>query len=139
MNAHVVPLDREAVKRLGASPEAISAHYDVGNEFFALWLDSTLTYTCADWDGAADLDRAQSAKIDGHARGAGVGEGARTLDVGCVLQWRAFRSGVPLYVLLQAYGSPLRITLSQYCTQTEGVREAESAAATHGFSTARAA
>jgi cyclopropane-fatty-acyl-phospholipid synthase len=38
-----------ATRRGGASPEAIQAHYDVGNGFYRLWLDPTLTYSCALW------------------------------------------------------------------------------------------
>lgn len=74
------------VKRLGASAEAIEAHYDVGNEFYGLWLDPTLTYTCAAWaagEGPADLETAQLRKIDLHARQAAAGDAARILDVGC--------------------------------------------------------
>jgi cyclopropane-fatty-acyl-phospholipid synthase len=69
----------------GASKEAIQAHYDTGNEFYRLWLDSTATYSCALWDGIADEDltRAQFQKLDHHAREAGVERGKRVLDVGC--------------------------------------------------------
>jgi cyclopropane-fatty-acyl-phospholipid synthase len=70
----------------GASREAIAAHYDLGNDFFALWLDRSLTYTCALWEPADPhdtLSAAQDRKNDRmadlcHARGA-----ARILDVGC--------------------------------------------------------
>jgi len=76
-------LDADEVKRLGASAEAIGAHYDVGDAFFALWLDRTLTYTCATWAEASGLEAAQTAKIDDLARRALVTAGARVLDVGC--------------------------------------------------------
>jgi cyclopropane-fatty-acyl-phospholipid synthase len=69
---------------LGASAAAIRHHYDVGNDFYALWLDPTLSYSCALWDGEGDtLQAAQERKLDylaGAARAAGA---ARVLDVGC--------------------------------------------------------
>jgi cyclopropane-fatty-acyl-phospholipid synthase len=67
----------------GASQAAIAHHYNVGNDFWALWLDPTMTYSCALWDRANDLESAQLAKIDylaAQARARGV---ARLLDVGC--------------------------------------------------------
>ena len=42
-------------ERSGASMAAIQHHYDVSNEFFALWLDRSLTYSCALWSGDEDL------------------------------------------------------------------------------------
>jgi cyclopropane-fatty-acyl-phospholipid synthase len=68
----------------GASPTAIQHHYDVGNEFYAMWLDPTLTYSCALWEGDDDtLQAAQERKSDYLAREAGaIGVGA-VLDVGC--------------------------------------------------------
>ncbi len=75
----------KTVKR-GASPEAIQAHYDVGNEFYRLWLDPTLTYSCAIWEeGEADdqLEQAQKRKIAYHAAQARTRGAARVLDVGC--------------------------------------------------------
>ncbi|MFG0275667.1 MAG: class I SAM-dependent methyltransferase [Phycisphaerales bacterium] len=43
----------------------IAAHYDLSNEFFALWLDPTMSYSCAIFEpGSTDLEAAQVAKID---------------------------------------------------------------------------
>lgn len=70
--------------RVGATPEAIQAHYDAGDAFFALFLDPTRTYSAALFaNGADDLDAAQIAKIDWHLERAGVREGKRLLDIGC--------------------------------------------------------
>ena len=68
----------------GASPEAIQAHYDVGNGFYRLWLDPTLTYSCALWAGEDDtLEAAQLRKLDWIAEPA-IARGARSvLDIGC--------------------------------------------------------
>lgn len=76
-------LSRELDATAGASAGAIQAHYDVGNSFFSLWLDSSMTYSCALWEGTDTLEAAQLRKLDFHidqARAAGAG---RVLDVGC--------------------------------------------------------
>lgn len=68
----------------GASAEAIQSHYDRGNEFYALWLDPTRTYSCALWDGEDDtLHAAQERKLDYLATGARAPGAGRVLDVGC--------------------------------------------------------
>ncbi len=70
----------------GASPEAIRHHYDVGNDFYALWLDRTRSYSCALWkegETDGDLEAAQRRKIRYHTRQARARGAARVLDVGC--------------------------------------------------------
>ncbi len=69
---------------LGASAAAIQHHYDVGNEFYALWLDPTRSYSCALWDGDDDtLQAAQERKLDYFVQEAGAIGAAAVLDVGC--------------------------------------------------------
>jgi cyclopropane-fatty-acyl-phospholipid synthase len=69
----------------GASRSAIEHHYDVGRDFYRLWLDAGMVYSCAYWPTAVDddIDAAQVAKLDWHATAAGVDVGSRVLDVGC--------------------------------------------------------
>lgn len=67
----------------GASPEAIRAHYDVGDDFFRLWLGDELVYSAALFEGDDDLETAQRRKLDHHIAAAGVSPGSRVLDVGC--------------------------------------------------------
>jgi cyclopropane-fatty-acyl-phospholipid synthase len=63
---------------------AIRAHYDVGNEFFALWLDRRLVYSCAYFEtGDESLDTAQRAKLEHLCRKLRLRPGDRLLDVGC--------------------------------------------------------
>lgn len=76
--------------RAGATAADIQAHYDVGKEFYALWLDPGLTYSCALWDGidgapgSTDLlVRAQQAKLRHHLGQAGITADSRLLDIGC--------------------------------------------------------
>lgn len=68
--------------RLG-SRKNIAAHYDLSNEFFALWLDSTLSYSCGIFDGAGDdLEAAQIAKIDRICRKLDLGPKDHLLEIG---------------------------------------------------------
>ena len=68
----------------GASEEAIQAHYDVGNDFYALWLDPTMTYSCAIWDNEnEDLATAQKRKIDYHIDQARAANAESVLEIGC--------------------------------------------------------
>lgn len=62
----------------------IQAHYDVGNEFYRLWLDPTMTYTCAYFaDDNATLHDAQVAKMDLVCDKLGLRPGDRVVEVGC--------------------------------------------------------
>jgi cyclopropane-fatty-acyl-phospholipid synthase len=67
----------------GASPTAIQSHYDVGNDFYAQWLDETRTYSCGLWHGDEDLHTAQLQKLDWHLNGARARNATRLLDIGC--------------------------------------------------------
>jgi cyclopropane-fatty-acyl-phospholipid synthase len=59
-------------------------HYDVSNEFFALFLDETLTYSCALFeDGAETLEDAQRAKLELICSKLELQPGQRMLDIGC--------------------------------------------------------
>jgi cyclopropane-fatty-acyl-phospholipid synthase len=66
---------------------AIRYHYDVGNDFYALWLDRRMVYSCAYFassdDVEAKLDDAQRAKLDLICRKLRLQPGQRLLDVGC--------------------------------------------------------
>ena len=62
----------------------ISAHYDLGNEFYSKWLDETMTYSSALYgDGANDLAGAQTDKYRALARAAGLKSGDHVLEIGC--------------------------------------------------------
>ena len=63
---------------------AIQYHYDVGNEFYALWLDRFMQYSCAYFPaGAEDLDTAQERKLDLICRKLRLQPDERLLDIGC--------------------------------------------------------
>jgi cyclopropane-fatty-acyl-phospholipid synthase len=70
----------------GASASAIQAHYDVGNEFYRLWLDPGMVYSAALWDNPQDtreLAWAQANKIEFHLRNAALPPARSLLDIGC--------------------------------------------------------
>src|SRR5471032_460082 len=70
----------------GASAAAIRAHYDVGNDFYRLWLDETMTYSAAMWRDERDtgsLADAQRRKIAWHLRHSEANRVESLLDIGC--------------------------------------------------------
>jgi cyclopropane-fatty-acyl-phospholipid synthase len=69
------------------SKKNIHAHYDLGNGFYRLWLDPTMSYSAAWFEGrdprGVDLKAAQQAKVRRALREARVSPGARLLEIGC--------------------------------------------------------
>ncbi|MFC9395704.1 class I SAM-dependent methyltransferase [Streptomyces sp. NPDC057027] len=63
--------------------QAISHHYDVGNDFYELVLGPSMVYSCAYWTEDGTLEDAQRDKLDLIARKLNLKEGDRLLDVGC--------------------------------------------------------
>jgi cyclopropane-fatty-acyl-phospholipid synthase len=68
---------------------AVTHHYNLSNEYFALFLDESMTYSCAIWSrGATTLEEAQRTKLDLVCTKLALQPGERVLDVGC--GWGAF-------------------------------------------------
>jgi len=88
--------------------QAIQYHYDVSNEFYQLWLDEKLVYSCAYFkDPAESIDTAQSRKLDYICRKLRLEKGQRLLDIGC--GW-----GALIMHAAQRYGvEAVGITLSE--------------------------
>jgi cyclopropane-fatty-acyl-phospholipid synthase len=64
--------------------QAVRYHYDVSNDFYKLWLDRRMVYSCAYFaDPADDLDSAQERKLDYICRKLRLQPGERFLDIGC--------------------------------------------------------
>ena len=73
----------------GRDARAVRHHYDVSNDFFALFLDRSMTYSCAIFSrGATSLEEAQEAKLELICSKLQLAEGERVLDVGC--GWGSF-------------------------------------------------
>ena len=63
---------------------AIGYHYDVSNEFYRLWLDEAMNYSCAYFTSDSDsLEKAQKNKLDLICRKLRLREGEHFLDIGC--------------------------------------------------------
>src|SRR5436190_11401509 len=63
--------------------EAVRHHYDVSNDFFSLFLDESMTYSCAIFSrGARTLEEAQEAKLELVCQKLALEPGQRVLDVG---------------------------------------------------------
>ncbi len=85
--AELVPSGRRHSKERDA--RAVRHHYDVSNEFFSLFLDKSMTYSCAIFSrGAKTLEAAQVEKLETVARKLSIEPGDRVLDVGC--GWGSF-------------------------------------------------
>ncbi|MBW4687493.1 MAG: cyclopropane-fatty-acyl-phospholipid synthase family protein [Komarekiella atlantica HA4396-MV6] len=98
----------------GASAEAIQHHYDVSNEFYRLWLDSTNTYSAALWEDNDTLELAQIRKLDYHINQARASNAKRVLDVGC--GW-----GSTLKRLVEVHGVQQAVGLTLSNSQAEWI------------------
>lgn len=84
---------------LRSDAAAVRFHYDIGNDFYALWLDRRLVYSCAYFRHPDDnLDTAQEAKLDHLCRKLRLRPGERLLDIGGgfggLIEYAAERYGV---------------------------------------------
>jgi cyclopropane-fatty-acyl-phospholipid synthase len=95
--------------------EAIHFHYDVSNEFYALWLDQAMVYSCAYFEGPdTDLDTAQQAKLEHICRKLALRPGERFLDIGC--GWGALVMHAARHYGVRAHGvtlSPQQLKVAQ--------------------------
>jgi cyclopropane-fatty-acyl-phospholipid synthase len=101
--------------------EAIAFHYDVSNDFYALWLDQAMVYSCAYFEAPElRLEQAQFAKLDHICRKLQLQPGEHFLDVGC--GWGALLMHAARHFGVQAHG----VTLShrQHELATERIRAA---------------
>jgi cyclopropane-fatty-acyl-phospholipid synthase len=87
---------------------AVRHHYDLPPEFFALFLDRSMTYSCAIFSRGADsLEAAQEEKLELICRKLGLAPGERVLDVGC--GWGSF----PVHAATRHGVEVVGITLSE--------------------------
>ena len=107
-------------KNMGASTAAIEHHYGTGNDYFALWLDRGMTYSCALWDAndaGQTLEDAQSHKLDYHIEQARARCAGRVLDIGC--GWGSVLSRlVAAYEVEAAVGLTLSESQAGWISQT---------------------
>jgi cyclopropane-fatty-acyl-phospholipid synthase len=101
--------------------EAIRYHYDVSNDFYALWLDRRMVYSCAYYrTGDEDIDAAQEQKLDHICRKLRLKPGDRLLDIGCgwgaLVMWAASRYG--------ARATGITLSRNQHALANERIRAA---------------
>jgi cyclopropane-fatty-acyl-phospholipid synthase len=95
------------------SKKNISEHYDLGNDFYAEWLDPSMTYSSAYFtDEAEGLEDAQYAKYRRVAEMAGVKDGARVLEIGC--GWGGFAETAAKDYRAEVYGITLSVEQLNY-------------------------
>lgn len=108
----------QQMNSLARSRDNVAHHYDLSNDFYRLWLDRDMQYSCAYWPDAdvgsggparsrMSLDEAQTAKKAHIASKLNLQAGQRVLDIGC--GW----GGMALYLNRVADVDVLGITLSQ--------------------------
>jgi cyclopropane-fatty-acyl-phospholipid synthase len=103
---------------------AVRHHYDVSNDFFALFLDSSMTYSCGIFSrGARTLEEAQETKLELVCTKLGLRPGERVLDVGC--GWGSF----PLHAATRHGVRVVGITLSERQAELARRRAAEAGVA----------
>ncbi|MFV2060086.1 MAG: class I SAM-dependent methyltransferase, partial [Gammaproteobacteria bacterium] len=116
-NVHAIRAGRS---RRGNTKKSISHHYDVGNDFYKLWLDKEMVYSCAYFsDTDQKLESAQQDKLDYICKKLRLVPDQTLLDIGCgwgaLICWAAKKYGV------RAHG----ITLSeqQFAYAKERIRK----------------
>ena len=73
-----------ATNNIKNSKENIEFHYDIGNDFYKLWLDDTMTYSCGYFKSKNDsLTVAQKNKVEHILKKLDLKEGETLLDIGC--------------------------------------------------------
>jgi cyclopropane-fatty-acyl-phospholipid synthase len=104
---------------------AIAHHYDVSNEFYALFLDPLMVYTCAYYrDPDGKLEQAQQDKLDHVCRKLELKPGETMLDIGC--GWGSLAIWATQHYGVTAYGVTLSKAQARYATErirTEGLAD----------------
>lgn len=98
----------------------VMSHYDIGNEFYRLWLDETMSYSCAYFQKQDDtLFQAQVAKVDHILKKLNLKPGMRLLDIGCgwgFLMMRAARK-------FGVHCTGITLSRQQYQSVSDEIRE----------------
>jgi cyclopropane-fatty-acyl-phospholipid synthase len=116
-------LYRRPVNSLEGSRHNIHRHYDIGNDFYSLWLGRTMAYTCAYFPTpAATLDEAQIAKFDHVCRKLRLQPGETVVEAGCGWGGLALHMARHYGVHVRAFNiSHQQILYARERAQTEGL------------------
>ena len=111
-------------RSLRVSRDNVASHYDLGNDFYELWLDEQLVYTCAYFESPQmSLEAAQTAKMDHVCRKLRLKPGEHVIEAGC--GW-----GALALHMAREYGVQVRA----YNVSSEQMRYARERARTEGLS-----
>src|SRR5256885_16034612 len=98
-----------------ADAKAIAHHYDVSNEFYALFLDPLMVYTCAYYrDPDGKLEQAQRDKLDLVCRKLELAPGETLLDIGC--GWGSLSIWAAQHYGVRAHGGALSEAQADHAT-----------------------
>jgi cyclopropane-fatty-acyl-phospholipid synthase len=119
------PLYGASRNTLSGSRRNIRHHYDIGNEFYRLWLDEKMLYTCAYFpDSHTSLEDAQLAKMDHVCRKLRLQPGEKIIEAGCGWGTFALHMARNYGVTVQAYNiSKEQISYARSRAQAEGLSE----------------
>lgn len=119
----LAPLNEARRNTLSGSRRNIQHHYDIGNDFYRLWLDERMLYTCAYFsDQNSSLEEAQLAKMDHVCRKLRLQPGEKVIEAGC--GW-----GALALHMARHYG----VTVQAYNISREQISFARSRAAAEGL------
>ena len=83
-NHKVLPQIFHKVTNKSKQKEEVTSHYDIGNDFYSIWLDKTMSYSCGYFKNENDsLEEAQMNKINHILKKLNLQEGQSLLDIGC--------------------------------------------------------
>ncbi|MGH6636232.1 MAG: class I SAM-dependent methyltransferase [Gammaproteobacteria bacterium] len=120
----LLPALRALFQHAPVDKAVLTRHYDLGNDFYRLWLDRAMQYSCAYYSTpGTDLDQAQTAKMDHICRKLRLAPGERVIEAGC--GW----GGLAIH-MARCYGA----RVIAYNTSLEQLRFAHSQAARLGLS-----
>ena len=120
-NSVVPRLQSMGVHSRDSDREAIRYHYDVSNDFYRLWLDRRMVYSCAYFKtGEEDIHGAQLQKLDHICRKLRLSPGDRFLDIGC--GWGALIVHAARHYGVAATG--VTLSVNQFQLAQERIREA---------------
>ena len=106
---------------LSCSPKNIQAHYDLSNEFFQVFLDPTMTYSCGLYlSPEDDLETAQKNKLQSIIRKAAIDSSDHVLEIGC--GWGSFAMEAVTTTGCRVTG--ITISEAQYTLAKERIRKA---------------
>lgn len=95
--------------------DSIAFHYDVSNDFYQLWLDKHMVYSCAYFESPnVDLDAAQCSKLDYICRKLRLKPGESLLDIGC--GWGALACWAAQHYGVQVHGITLSRSQFEYAS-----------------------